>query len=247
MTSPTKVGPEFRAVGHAETEWWMTATYEQPGTSVPFDAVNGVAVEDVLDTPTYAIDATTADDKTEGLYLVASGCLIDVEKMGNTFADAHVSGKGLGGITMNELLMSGTALPLTKNSPFRLPSQEIGGSVVVIRGKDKITPTDKAASIRRIEADLRPYGVHSREQVIKFATRLGLKGHDITPEYNEADLSGNPPLVRAARRLNYAFAPVDVQTQMRKPLNRTDVIDGIRDFMATKLREHNAAALGSRR
>jgi len=242
MTNPNRLSPDFKVVGPDNSGWWLTTTYEQPGTSVPFDAVNGVAVEQALNTPTYVIDATIADDKTEGLYLVASGCLLDVEKLGNSFTKAHASGEGLRSITMSELFTTGTVLPLTQNSPFRLPPQEIGSNVVVMRGKDKMSPTDRAASIRRIEADLRPYGVHDRERALKFAARLGLS-HGVIPEHLKADLSGTSPIVRTADRLKYAFAPAYVQEQLHRPLNKTEVIDGVRDFIATKLREHNVAVL----
>jgi hypothetical protein len=237
MSDTDPVSPSFLAIAPAEKGWWLALEYENPGMVVPFDGVNGVPAEKAINTPIYAIDTTVDDDVTEGLYLVASGCLIDVDRLGSQLEQTRASDRSLDQLSMLDFITTGTVLPLTERSAFRLPPQEVGSKLTINRNEQKISPDGKASKIKRIEADLRPYGVHSGQDAIKFAAKLGIRALGVEDNgVVKGDLGGTP-LTRAVRRLNYALVSPEEQEKMRRPLNKGEVVDAVRSFIFSKLND----------
>jgi hypothetical protein len=232
--------PYFQAIASAERGWWVALTYDQPGMVVPFDAVNGAAAEGVRETPVYALETTTGEDSK--LYLIASGCLVDVDTLGQQLKASHATGKGPDSLTLRDLLRANSVTPLTEDSPFRLPPQKIG-SPLKLQARGRMATVKDRATVRSIEADMRPYNIQSASDVVRFAARVGIAATGVNKEgFLQGDLGGTP-LTDVGKRLKYALIPAEVQGSWRPPrhpLNKGEVIDSIRGFLADKLQAASA-------
>lgn len=241
MSNPPNpdMGPRFRAISSHEHGWWHGLAYDAPGAEVSFENVNGVSIEHVLDTPTYGIDASIDGEQSEGVYLVASGCLVNVEGLARQLEQAREAGRG--DPPMVDLVEAGSVIPLTEGAMFRLPPQKVDDHITILYG-DRLTDLAGSNKIRRIELDLLPYDVFSPEDIIRFAGQQGLKtlglGEDeVGAPIIKGGFLGDSPLTRAAKRLNYALVPVEDQERMRKPLDKTEVLGELETYIAGKLQE----------